>query len=252
MSTLTPEDIQQLNELMYQNSHNYILIQKLLDSQKFIIGRIGHEIRNPLTLVSSTLQLIQKQHPEIRDFAHWSQVLDDVKYMQFLLEDLSAYNNGARIKTAFIHTPDFINHLIESCSAALVGSQIKLTCEIAPDLPVLYGDAIKIREMFLNLFRNAMEAAPSGEIHIRCYYDADNLITEITDNGCGIEASQIPDIFTPFTTYKSNGTGLGLAIVKTIAESHNGSVTVESTPHVRTTFTVRLPIQNRSRHTPYQ
>lgn len=113
------------------------------------------------------------------------------------------------------------------------------------NLPVFYGDALKLREMFLNLLRNALDAVgDNGRIHVRCYQDNTHIITEITDNGCGISKTQLEDIFTPFTTYKTTGTGLGLAIVRTIAESHHGSVNVISEPDVRTTFTVTLPIKN--------
>lgn len=242
---LTSEDTKQLNELMNQNSNNYILIQKLLDSQQFTISKISHEIRNPLTLVSGTLQLIEKQHPETKNFAHWTQVLEDVQFMQSLLEDLSSYNNGSRLKNAFIHTSDFMNHMVVSFATTLIDSSVELTSEIDQNLPVFYGDALKLREMFLNLLRNALDAVEEqGRIHVRCYHDDTNIITEITDNGRGIPESQLMDIFTPFTTYKTNGTGLGLAIVKTIAESHHGSVCAASTPDVHTTFTVTLPIKN--------
>lgn len=240
----TSEDSRQLNELMNQNSHNYILIKKLLDSHQFTISKIGHEIRNPLTLVSSTLQLIQKQHPETKDFPHWSQVLEDIAFMQFLLEDLSTYNNGSQLKTSFIHTSDFMNHMVVSFATTLVDTAIELTSEIDQNLPIFYGDALKLREMFLNLLQNAFDAVgPHGNIHVHCYHNDTDIITEITDDGCGIDNSQLADIFTPFKTYKNNGTGLGLAIVRTIAESHHGSVKVTSVPNVRTTFTVTLPIK---------
>lgn len=239
----TSEDSKQLNELMNQNSNNYILIKKLLDSQRFTISKISHEIRNPLTLISSTLQLIQKQHPEARQFSHWTQVLDDVEFLQYLLEDLSVYNNGTVLKPSFIHTSDFMNHLAVSFATTLIDTSIELTSEIHQNLPILYGDPLKLRELFLNLLRNASEAVgSSGKIQLRCYHDHTNIITEIADNGCGIDDPVSANIFAPFTTYKSNGTGLGLAIVKAIAEAHHGSVRVESTPGIRTIFTVTLPV----------
>lgn len=76
---------------------------------------------------------------------------------------------------------------------------------------------------------------------------SDHICITITDNGCGIPASLLPDIFTPFTTYKENGTGLGLAIAKSVVEAHNGSISVTSVPLEGTTFTVTLPIE-KHRH----
>ena len=62
------------------------------------ISTISHEIRNPLTLVYSTLQLIESQHPEVLTFSHWTELHQDIEYMKFLLEDLSSYNNGERLE----------------------------------------------------------------------------------------------------------------------------------------------------------
>lgn len=239
----TSEDEQQLNELMRQNSHNYILINKLLDMQKFAISKISHEIRNPLTLISSTLQLIQKQHPETETFAHWQELMEDIRFMQSLLEDLSVYNNSSKLKNSLIHTADFMKHTIISFAASLVDTSVELTSEISQDIPDIFGDSLKLREMFLNLLRNAFEAvSDNGKIHVRCFKEGENIITEITDNGCGIDNSRLADIFTPFTTYKTNGSGLGLAIVKSVAEAHHGQVQVTSVPNIRTVFTVTLPI----------
>lgn len=252
----TSEDFKQLTKLMHQNSDNYMLIKKLLDSQRFAISKISHEIRNPLTLVSGTLQLIQKQHPETESFSHWHQVVEDVKFMEFLLRDLSAYNNSSVLKYSLIHTSDFMNHLVLSFAAALIDTPVELTSEIDQSLPAFYGDPVKLREMFLNLLQNALDAVncckcendsphrDGSRIKIRCYLHRTDIVTEITDNGCGIAASELPDIFTPFTTHKSNGTGLGLAIVKTVADFHNGSVDVVSEYGIGTTFTVTLPTEH--------
>ena len=68
------------------------------------------------------------------------------------------------------------------------------------------------------------------------------MIVEITDDGCGLTSEQIPTIFSPFTSYKTNGTGLGLAICKRIIDSHRGTLTVSSKPGSGATFTVSLPL----------
>ena len=76
------------------------LLTRLLESHRMDISTISHEIRNPLTLVYSTLQLIESQHPEVLTFPHWEGMRQDIEYMKQLLEQLSSYNNGERLECA--------------------------------------------------------------------------------------------------------------------------------------------------------
>lgn len=242
----TLEDEKQLHRLMNENSDNYMLIQKLLDFQQLTISKISHEIRTPLTLISSTLQLIQKQHPEVTQFAYWKQMLEDISFMKTLLEELSLYNNGTRLHKTVIHTTDFLNRLILSFATTLTESSIELTSNIGQNLPNISGDPIKLQEALLNLLTNARDAVkPDGKIYFSAQSKDESIILHIKDNGCGIPKSHLSDIFTPFTTYKENGTGLGLAIVKAVTEAHHGTVYVKSIPFHSTSFTLTLPIQDK-------
>lgn len=242
------QDQEQLQKLMAENPDNQILINKLLDSHQYTLSKISHEIRNPLTMISSTLQLIEKQHPEVHEYSHWSDVQNDIAFMEKLLEDLSSYNNGSHIQKKQIHTSAFLNYTALSFASAYADSPIEFTSEIDQNLSDIQGDSIKLQQLFLNLLRNALEATSyHGKIHMTASQASDHICITITDNGCGIPASLLPDIFTPFTTYKENGTGLGLAIAKSVVKAHKGSISVTSVPLEGTTFTVTLPIE-KHRH----
>lgn len=239
----TLDDEKQLHQLMNENSDNYILLQKLLDFQQLTISKISHEIRNPLTLISSTLQLIQKQHPEVIQFPHWNQMLRDLAFTKTLLEELSSYNNGSRLHKTIIHSSDFFKKLILSFATTLTDTSIELTSKIEPNLPYISGDPIKLQEAFLNLLTNARDAVNSdGKIFFSAQHKDNSILLIIKDNGCGISQNHLSEIFTPFTTYKKNGTGLGLAIVKAVIEAHHGTIYVQSVPHLSTSFTLTLPI----------
>ena len=82
----------------------------------------------------------------------------------------------------------------------------------------------------------------NGLIRLKAFCNDHHVIVEITDDGCGLTSEQIPTIFSPFTSYKTNGTGLGLAICKRIIDSHRGTLTVSSKPGSGATFTVSLPL----------
>lgn len=241
---LTLQDTEQLHKLMEENSYIDTLIKKLLDSHQYTLSRISHEIRNPLTMISGTLQLIEKQHPEVSTYSHWSSIIEDIDYMEKLLEDLSLYNNGTRLNKRSFHTSDFFNHTSLSFASSITEFPVEFTSYIPQDLPDFFGDSVKLKQLFLNLLRNSLEAVSyKGAIHLHITHEHNTIIVKISDDGCGIPQEHLSDIFTPFTTYKSNGTGLGLAIAKSIVTAHKGTISVTSIPLKGTTFTVRLPIE---------
>jgi len=242
--TFTTKDIEKLKEIMAQSPENEKLLTKLLDSHQYTISKISHEIRNPLALVYSTLQLIESNHPEVLQIKHWSYMREDIEYMKTLLEELSQYNNSNRLSFTEINMRAFMEHLLLSFAASLVDTDIQFTSKVNPHLPVIHGDKIKLKEMFLNLLINAKDAvSSSGIITVHADVNDNNIIVEIADNGCGISSEYLPDIFTPFITNKQGGSGLGLAIVQKTAVAHHGTIDVTSVPDNGTTFTITLPIQ---------
>lgn len=90
-------DYDKLQQIMEESSDKKELLTRLLESHRMEVSAISHEIRNPLTLVYSTLQLIEAQHPEVLDFCHWDSMHQDIEYMTQLLSELSSYNNGEKL-----------------------------------------------------------------------------------------------------------------------------------------------------------
>lgn len=243
-------DYDKLQQIMEESPEKKELLTKLLESHKMTISTISHEIRNPLTLIYSTLQLIESQHPEVTTYKHWSGMRQDIEYMKLLLEELSAYNNGERLKLSAIESNTFFKTLALSFAASLIDTEIEFTSKIEPNLPMIQGDRLKLREVLLNLLANAKDAVnlmtyneglhPTISLSVTSANDL--LIISVTDNGCGICNEEIENIFEPFITHKENGTGLGLAIAMRIAKAHNGNLTVTSVPGVHTTFVLTLPV----------
>lgn len=239
----TDADNDKLHQIMAQNPENQALIQKLLDSNKEAISMISHEIRNPLTLVYSSLQLIERTHPEVITYKYWPAMKEDLEYMKHLLEELSSYNNGASLTLTKMDFYSFMQQIVLSFAVTFVDTDVEFTSFIKPGFPPFKGDATKLREVFLNLLRNASEAvSEKGTIMLRAEYVEDSITVRIADNGCGINPEDISNIFLPFTTYKQGGTGLGLAVVKRTVEAHGGTIHVTSDSGSGTVFTVVLPI----------
>lgn len=239
----TNTDYDKLKQLMAESPENEALLRKLLASHRETIGMISHEIRNPLTLVYSTLQLIESQHPEVYTFRHWNSLREDITYMKQLLEDLSAYNNSSTLHLQCFDFGNLMKQIVLSFAADCTSSSIEFTSFVDPALPAIQADPIKLREVFTNLLRNAKEAIiDAGTIYLKAICSENNIVVTITDSGCGIPAHYLNDLFQPFITHKEGGTGLGLAIAKQTIDLHQGTIAVASVPDKGTTFTVTLPI----------
>lgn len=274
----TSTDLGKLKQMLSENPECEAALTRLLDSHNETIRAITHEIRNPLTLVYSALQLIEAAHPEVSSFRHWDALHENVLYMVQLLTDLSDYNHGFTLHKKKLDTDAFLKKLVLSFAASSASSSA-FTSHIVPGLPPIHADAIKLKEVLLNLLKNAAEAIPGGRAGaIRLEADitgspetafcpetdtvhstdtafcletdtAHNpdtsshmLRIRIQDNGCGIPAEHLADIFQPFVTYKSGGTGLGLPLSKRIIEAHGGCLLVDSKVGEGSAFIILLPL----------
>lgn len=208
---------------------------------EFLLSKFSHEIRNPLTTLYSTVQLIEIKHPEVKDFAHWSNLIYDIEYMNHLLDDLSDFSKSERLNPETFELRPFLEKLTLSFAASIAHSKVEYLSKVEPSIYQITGDKTKLQEVFLNLLKNAYEAAlPDKSVSFHATQINGDVIIKISDTGCGISEEQLPTIFEPFVTYKKQGTGLGLAICDHIIKAHGGTITVESTPNVGTTFCVTL------------
>ena len=239
----TTNDYEKLHQLMNSNAEIHELLQNLLDSQQYTISKISHEIRNPLTLIYSTFQLIETRHPEARNFAHWSELRENIEYTISLLQELSSYNNSEHLHLDTFSAQNFLGQLCLSFAASCIDTGIHFSSLISPDLPALTADKIKLREAILNLLKNARDSVTdTGSIRLEANQKNQILEIIISDTGCGIPPEHLDHIFDPFVTYKPDGTGLGLAIVQRIVTAHGGTINVTSPPEKGTSFLLSLPI----------
>lgn len=218
-------------------------LEQLKSETQLLISKISHEIRNPVALIQSTLDLMAIRHPEITQFDEWDDIMDSMDYLKGLLNDVSEFNNATRLHLQPTHMKEFLTATFRSLQPTLDYLFIHLVTELnLPETPLLI-DPTKFRQALLNLLRNAYEASPMhGIIHFYAFSKDSLLILQIEDNGCGIPPEDLSTLFQPFVTHKKGGTGLGLTITKQIIEAHNGTITVESSPGKGTRFTITLPM----------
>lgn len=225
-------------------------------SQMDMVGRIGHEVGNAVTVIKCSLNIMKNKTPELEKTAFFSIALDEVDYMEKLMKDIMDYKNSTRInlqcENISLFTKECVDNIIKIQEH--LGKKVKINLTSDNWNQYVMIDKIKYKEIILNLVKNSIEAIAlssnqDGFINIRINRsgereDINGIKIEIEDNGCGINEKNIDNIFNPMVTYKQGGTGLGLAIVKEIVEAHRGKIKVISTENVGTTFVINLPIEN--------
>lgn len=218
-------------------------LEKVIEEQQIAISQISHEIRNPVTLINSSLKLIEKQHPEVRDFAFWNDTMQDMEYLLRLLDEVSSYNNSTLLHPEALNTSQWLTDFSASLAHS-VPEAFRFSFQIPPLLPSLYADPVKLRRALSNLIRNGFEALKKeGEVSLTASLDGQYLALQVSDTGCGIPEEYLDTLYQPFVTHKSDGTGLGLSITKRIIEAHRGILRLETSPDSGTVFTILLPLE---------
>lgn len=213
-----------------------------MEDTNLTIAKIAHEIRNPLTLINSSLQLIETMHPEVKDFQFWSQTLDDVEYLNQLLDELSLYSDNRRFFMCEVNLKEIFSSLEESLQPYVMAEKKNFSVHLPSQLPSVFGNPVKLKQAFLNLLKNAFESTgENGCVSLSARKYLDQIIVRITDDGCGMTPEALETLFVPFSSHKADGTGLGMAITHKILTAHYGHIDVSSSLGRGTTFTITLP-----------
>lgn len=218
---------------------------------------LAHEIKNPLAGISGAAQLLamglSPEDQELTDL-----IVEETRRIVKLLEQVEQFGNLRPPSRRSVNLHDALDRARRS---ALVGFGARMTIheDYDPSLPNTFADPDQLMQVFLNLLKNASEAAgpAGGTIRLHSFYDqslrrrrkdgtgaALPLQVEIIDDGPGIPPEIATDIFEPFVSGRENGTGLGLALVSKIVSDHEGWISVDSVPG-RTVFRISLPLAPR-------
>src|SRR5690606_16052039 len=138
---------------------------------------------------------------------------------------------------------DLIEKVAQLMKTELKKTTISFRCECTSEYLTIQADGEMIEQVLINLLKNAIEAlaeTPNPRLELIGRYDENSVKIEIIDNGPGIIKEALDHIFVPFYTTKRTGSGIGLSLSRQIMQMHNGSITVESEPDVRTIFTLRF------------
>ncbi len=211
-----------------------------------LAGGVGHELRNPLGVMTNALYyldaVLRDDRPEVKEYL--GILRTQIGLSEKIIGDLLDF---ARVKTPQ-REPVAIGELVSEQLARLGPlNGVSLESEIPKDLPPVCIDRVQMGQVVLNLLTNAMQAMDTGRgtLSLRATLEQpDRLRLDVADTGSGIASADAPRIFEPLFTTKARGIGLGLAVSRTLVQANGGDITFASEPGRGTTFTVRLPISN--------
>ncbi len=247
---------------------HYILVQrditefkdlekKLYDSQKLaalgqLSAGIAHEIRNPLSSIKMSLQILTKRmNPEGNDLKRFKIAEKEVDHLETLVNDILAFAKPVEPKKIPVDLSKVLEQAIDLAEKGITDKKIAMRTEFA-EVPYVTVDPAMMADAFLNVIRNAVEAvSENGRIDLSLSYaDATRqaVVVEIRDNGSGIAEEDMPHIFNPFFTRKNYGTGLGLSLVKKVIDIHQGTISVSSKKKEGTKVLITLPVATEGAH----
>jgi PAS domain S-box-containing protein len=214
---------------------------------------IAHEIRNPLSSIKMNLQILNRLIPFVGDTKeHFDLALKEVFHLEGILEDLLSYAKPLKLNLKLMDINSLLDNTLLMVKSDVKDKEIVINRYFDNELPKILLDEDKMKQAFLNIYLNSIQAMnKGGTLCIRTYRERENpdingiekrVVVEVSDTGCGIDRDKIKNIFDPFFTTKPYGTGLGLSIVKNIFDYLNAIIEVNSQPDKGTDFIIKFPI----------
>ncbi|MCC9089514.1 ATP-binding protein [Bacillus pumilus] len=233
-------------ELEKSNQQLQMQAQKLAVAGQIAAG-IAHEVRNPLTSVNGFLQLMKTQYPERTDY--FDIIFSEIKRIDFVLSELLVLAKPQSVNFQEVRLHELLEQVITLLKTNAVLSNIDLKQPFKKqDAGAILADANQMKQLFINLIKNAIEAMPEGG---SIYISTEKVMNEwkiiIQDEGKGMSEENIQKIYDPFFSTKKEGTGLGLTICATILKDHHGRMEVSSELGKGTAFHIYLPVCQKSR-----
>ena len=198
---------------------------------------VAHEIRNPLSIMKGTAEVLRKKYPEISD-EMLSFIPEEIDRLNRLVNDFLQFARQHQLDISLVMLDQFFNELKRQLPDPRVTIQsVDTTLKVSADQSAL-------KQVLINLIQNSLEAIrPDSKVLVRAFMEDNRpyrLILEVSDNGKGIPADDLPRIYEPFFSSKASGSGLGLTICKQLVEQMGGELVIHSQENSGTTAQIKF------------
>lgn len=229
----------QQSEILPKIDEKIIKLDKLALVGQLAAG-LAHEIRNPMQSVKGFVQLLFNENKEMAQYKNI--VIDELNRINELVSDFLLVTQPSSPKKVKGSIETIIQHTVEFLKSEAAIYNINLSIEICEVVPDFYFDPSQMKQVFINLIKNAIEAVGNnGHIRILINKQGNRISVNIKDSGPGIPLAILNKIEDPFFSTKETGTGLGLTISKTIVKEHEGTIKLENQSD-GTLVSVELPL----------
>ncbi|MFP3867036.1 MAG: two-component system sensor histidine kinase NtrB [Desulfobacteraceae bacterium] len=209
------------------------------------VSHIVHEIKNPLLVIGGFARQLART-PNLDDKARdkLAMITEEVNRLECLMTEMKDFSHPPTINLEAGRIEELIQEVLELYEDTLKEQGITVVQDHPQPLPPVNFDRQQIKQIILNLIKNAAEAMPQGgQLTVAIRVEEPYLEIAITDTGEGIPPEALENIFNPYYTTKAKGSGLGLSICRNIIKAHKGDILVHSTPGKGSTFTILLPLE---------
>lgn len=202
---------------------------------------VAHEIRNPITSIKGFIQLLEEG---IMKKEFFKVISKEFKQVEEILEEFINLAKPKEIQLKKVNIKTIIKEVETLLKPEANLKNVEIFQEYKQNLPQIMCDTNQIKQVFINIIKNSIEAIPkNGFVELQGSIEGKNVLIKIIDNGIGVSEERVQKLGEPFYSNKEKGTGLGLMICFRIVREHNGSIKVKSKENEGTTVEVRLPIK---------
>ena len=209
-----------------------------------LAAEITHEIKNPLMLIGGFAQQLIRVIDDEKHLKKLNVITDEVTRLEKLLADLREFHLPKTITFEKVDLKELLQEIYFMLKDDCEKKNIHTELNIDTTGILVTGDRGRLKQVFLNLFKNSMDSMEhGGSLSVKTVLSGDHVEITVADEGCGIPEQDKEKIFSPFFTTKKHGTGLGLCISKKIIEEHaDGSLSMKSKEGKGTSFNISLPL----------
>ncbi|MBM7551988.1 PAS domain S-box protein [Thalassobacillus pellis] len=228
----------------FEMKSNYLLQQyeKMNLVGEFAAG-VAHEIKNPLTILKGFIQLLELHKEEGPASKYEGLIFSEIDRINLMLNEFLTLARPSCEELEELDVVQTVSQVVRLMHMFATTRKVTIQISSDADLPMVFGMENKLKQAFINIIKNAIEAMPDGgTLRIGITTGKRGLQLQFIDEGEGIPGEILRKVTTPFFTTKSEGTGLGMMITNNIIHSHKGSLHIDSREGVGTTVEIQLPV----------
>ncbi len=234
-------------DISYRKEHERLQMQseKLRLAGEIAAG-VAHEIRNPMTVISSFVQMMQAD--EKSPYKSYVEIVqDEIERIDLIISEFLILSKPQIKDKEWVNLTDIIKNISSFYQLEFQAKSIHFEFDWSVEEAFIYGNKNQLKQVFINLIKNSMEAIDyNGAIKISLMKQDSSYLVTIRDNGCGISDEILNRIFEPFYTTKTKGTGLGMMITNKIVQDHFGSIKVFSKEHIGTDVHIQFAFNQQN------